>query len=44
LPTSYVEAQALALESLSSPPSQIVSQGYDLGIKINIDDETLEDV
>jgi hypothetical protein len=39
---SYVEAQVLALESLSSLPSHIFSQGYDLGFKIHIDDEPLE--
>jgi hypothetical protein len=42
--TSYAEAQALALESLVLPPSQIVYQGYDLGIIIYINDEALEDV
>ncbi len=41
---SYVEAQALVLESLASSPSHIVSQCYDLGVKIHIDDEALEDV
>jgi hypothetical protein len=41
---SYAKAQALALESLASPPSHIVSRGYDLGVRIYIDDETLEDV
>jgi len=40
---SYVEAQALALESLASPPLQILSQGYP-GVKAFIDDEALEDV
>jgi hypothetical protein len=39
---SYAKAQALALESLVSPPSQIVSYGYRLGIRAFIDDETLE--
>jgi hypothetical protein len=34
----------LALESLAFPPSQIVYQGYDLGIIIYINDEALEDV
>jgi hypothetical protein len=42
LPT-YVEVQALALESLASPPSQIVSQHYHQK-NYFIDDETLEDV
>jgi hypothetical protein len=28
----------------NSPPSWIVSCGYDLGVKSYIDDETLEDV
>jgi len=41
---SYVEAQVMALKSLASPPSQIVSQGYHLRVKAFIDDETLEDV
>jgi len=41
---SYVGAQALALESLASPPLQILSQGYHLRVKAFIDDETLEDV
>jgi len=41
---SYAKAQALALESLASPPSWIVSQGYHLGIKAFINDETLENV
>jgi hypothetical protein len=41
---SYVEAQALALESLASLPSQTICQGYHLGIKAFIDDESLEDV
>jgi hypothetical protein len=41
---SYAEAQALALESLAPPLSHIVSRGYDLGVRIYIDDETLEDV
>jgi hypothetical protein len=34
----------MALESLASPPSWIVSQGYHPGIKTFINDETLEDV
>jgi hypothetical protein len=37
---SYVETQALALESLASPPLQILSQGYP-GVKAFIDDEAL---
>ncbi len=41
---SYAKVQALVLESLISPPSRIISQGYHLGIKAFIDDETLEDV
>jgi hypothetical protein len=43
LPT-YVEVQALALESSASPSSQIVSQHYHQRIRTFIDDETLEDV
>jgi hypothetical protein len=39
--TSYAEAQALAMESLVLPPSQIIYQGYDLGVRIYINDETL---
>ncbi len=41
---SYAEAQALALESLASPPSQIISQGYLLRVRMFIDDETLKNV
>jgi hypothetical protein len=41
---SYVEAQALAVESLASSPSWIVSQGYHPGVKTFIDDEALEDI
>jgi hypothetical protein len=41
---SYVEAKALALESLASPPSRIVSQGYHPRVRAFIDDEALEDV
>jgi len=41
---SYAEAQALVLESLASPPSRIVSWGYDLRIRTYIDNEALEDV
>jgi hypothetical protein len=41
---SYAKAQALALESLASPPSLIVSQGYHPGVKTFINYETLEDV
>jgi hypothetical protein len=43
LPT-YVEVQALALEFLASPPSQIISQHYHQIIRTFIDDETLKDV
>ncbi len=41
---SYVKAQTLALESLASPPSRLVSQGYDPRIRTYINDEALEDV
>jgi len=41
---SYAEVQAMALESLASPPSRIVSQGHHSRIKAFIDDEALEDV
>jgi hypothetical protein len=41
---SYVEAQALALESLVSSPSWIVSQGYHPRVKAFINDEALEDI
>jgi len=41
---SYAEVQAMALESLASPPSWIVSQGHHSKVKAFIDDETLEDV
>jgi hypothetical protein len=41
---SYAEVQALVLDSLASPPSQIVSQCYHLGVRAFIDDEALEDV
>ncbi len=41
---SYVKAQALALESLASPPSWIVSRSYHPRVKAFIDDEALEDV
>jgi len=41
---SYVEAQALALESWASSPSWIISKGYHLGINTFIDDEALKDV
>jgi hypothetical protein len=40
---SYVKAQARTLASLTSPPSWIVSQGYDPRIRNYIDDETLKD-
>jgi hypothetical protein len=40
----YAEAQALILESLASPLSWIISQGYHPGVKTFIDDEALEDV
>jgi hypothetical protein len=39
---SYAEAQALT--SLPSPPSWILSCGYDLGVKNYFNDEALEDV
>jgi hypothetical protein len=39
--TSYAEAQPLALKSLVLPLSQIVYQGYDLGVRIYINDEAL---
>jgi len=41
---SYDEVQAMALESLASPPSWIVSQGHHSRIKAFINDEALEDV
>jgi hypothetical protein len=41
---SYAKAQALALESLASPPSRIVSRGCHLRIRTFIDDEALGDV
>jgi len=41
---SYAKAQALVLESLASPPSRIISQGYHPRVKAFIDDEALEDV
>jgi hypothetical protein len=41
---SYAEVQAMALESLASPPSQIVSQGHHSRVKAFIDDEALEDI
>ncbi len=41
---SYVEVQAMAMESLASPPSRIVSQGHHSRVKAFIDDEALEDV
>jgi hypothetical protein len=40
---SYAEAQAMALESLASPP-WIVSQGYHPRIRVFINDEALKDV
>ncbi len=39
---SYVGAQALALESLASPSSWIISYGYHLGIRPFINDEPLK--
>jgi len=41
---SCAKAQALALESLASLYSQIISQGYDTRVKIYIDDEALKDI
>jgi hypothetical protein len=41
---SYAETQAQALMSLPSPPSQILSYGYDLGVENYFDDKALEDV
>jgi hypothetical protein len=41
---SYAKVQAMALKSLASLPSQIVSQGCHLRVRAFIDDETLEDV
>jgi hypothetical protein len=41
---SYVKAQALALESLASPSSWIVSRNYHPIVKAFIDDEALQDV
>jgi hypothetical protein len=41
---SYVKAQAQALTSLSSPPPQVVSKGYDPRVRSYIDDETLRNV
>jgi len=41
---SYAKAQALALESLASHPSQIIFQGYHLGVRAFINDDALEDV
>ncbi len=41
---SYAKAQALALESLASLPSWIVSWGYHPRVRAFIDDEALEDV
>jgi hypothetical protein len=41
---SCVEAQAQALTSLPSPPSQVVSKGYDPRVRNYIDDETLRNV
>jgi hypothetical protein len=41
---SYAKTQALAFESLASPPSWIVSQGYHPRIITFIDDKVLEDV
>jgi hypothetical protein len=41
---SYAKAQGLALKSLASPPSRIVSQGYHPGVRAFIDAEALEDV
>ncbi len=38
---SYVEVQALVLESMVAPPSWIVSWGYDIGVKTYIDGEAL---
>ncbi len=37
-------AQAWALTSLPSPPSQVVSEGYDPKVRSYIDDETLGNV
>jgi hypothetical protein len=41
---SYVKVEALVLESLASPPSWIVSQGYHLGVRAFINGEALKDV
>jgi hypothetical protein len=41
---SYVEVQALALESSASLPSWIVSQHYHQRVRTLIDDKTLKDV
>jgi hypothetical protein len=41
---SYAKVQALALKSLASPPSWIVSRGYHPRVRAFIDDEALENV
>jgi hypothetical protein len=41
---SYARAQALALESLASPPSWIVFRGYHPKVRALINYEALEDV